>query len=790
MNRKPPQKPGPGARKPADQRGGGARAAAPRRGAQWSEQDPAREDEQRRYEDPIPSRELILEVLAAATGPMTVDDLIGHFQLKRLNQQEALGKRLAAMTRDGQVAPNRRGAYGPVTALHLIPGTVQAHRDGFGFLVPDAGGPDLFLPPRQMRELMNGDRILVRPGAVDERGRTEGIVVEILERASRVMVGRLYVDQGVAYVIPDSPRAQHDLLIPEDALNGATHGQMVVADIVAPPGRRSLPVGRITEVLGEHLAPGMEIEVALRAHNLPYEWPREVEREVARLPDEVRPQDLEGREDLRALPLVTIDGADARDFDDAVYARRVRGGGWQLWVAIADVSAYVTPGSALDQEAYARGNSVYFPRQVIPMLPEKLSNGLCSLNPKVDRLCMVCEMRVAPDGEISQAKFYRAVMRSKARLIYEQVAEALERPAASTIEPAIIADLNTLSETFEALFAARSRRGAIDFEGTETRIVFSDDRKIEAIVPVARTRAHRMIEECMIAANVASARFIEKAKLPTLYRIHQRPDPLKVQALREFLAARGVSLGGGSEPTAMDYAQMLAGTKDRPDARILQMLMLRSLMQAKYDPKNEGHFGLALTHYAHFTSPIRRYPDLLLHRGIIHALGTKRSVVQKLTGSGKKPAFAYDEAAMAAAGAHCSMTERRADEATRDVSTWLKCEFMRHRVGEVFQGRVSSVASFGLFVELEGLYIEGLAHVSCLKNDYYEFDPLRQRLVGSRLKQVYALGQTVRVKVTRVNLDERKIDLDLLPAEPSSGKVQRMESESGAPSGKSKRRRK
>ncbi|ULQ45756.1 ribonuclease R [Flagellatimonas centrodinii] len=761
------------------EKAGIAPSRTPRGGAPaWQAADQAFEAEQQRYEDPIPSRQLILEVLGAADGPMTVDELIGHFGLGKLSQQDALGKRLGAMTRDAQVAQNRRGAFGPVTSMHLIPGTVQAHRDGFGFLVPDAGGGDLFLPPRQMRELMNGDRVLVRPGVQDERGRTEGIVVEVLERASRSIVGRLHVDQGIAYVIPDHPRIQHDLLIPEDALAGAEHGQMVMADIIEPPGRRTLPVGRVTEILGDHLAPGMEIAVAVRAHNLPHQWPEAVEREVAAIPDTVRPQDCEGRVDLRDLPLATIDGADARDFDDAVYARKTPTG-WRLWVAIADVSAYVVPGTALDREAFERGNSVYFPRQVIPMLPEKLSNGLCSLNPQVDRLCMVCEMRVLADGEVAQSRFYRAVMRSHARLIYDDVAAALAQPdgaAAQAMGP-LMEPLQTLSGMFDALFSARQRRGAIDFDSTETKIVFSEARKIEAIVPVTRNRAHRMIEECMIAANVEAGRYIEKTKLPTLYRIHQKPDPLKVQTLRDLLAVRGLKLGGGAEPEASDYAAMLASAQGREDTQVLQTLMLRSLMQARYEPGNAGHFGLALTHYAHFTSPIRRYPDLLLHRGIAHAI-ERRKVAD----------FAYSEQEMTAAGAHCSMTERRADEATRDVATWLKCEFMRHRVGEEFDGTVTSVASFGLFVELDGLYIDGLVHVSNLRNDYYEFDPARQRLVGSRSKQTYALGQPVRIKVVRVNLDERKIDLELLPMAGGSSDV-KLDKEQSRPSPRGNKRK-
>jgi len=727
-------------------------------GRDWQQLDAEYAQEQTRYADPIPSRKLILDTLAEHEGPLTLDELIGIFDLGRLTQQEALSKRLVAMVREGQLAVNRRGAYGPVTQMNLVAGSVQAHRDGFGFLIPDAGGKDIFLSPRQMRSLMNGDRVLVRVVGLDYKGRPEGVVAEVIERVSRSVVGRLHVERGVSYVIPDNPRVQQDLLIPADDLarSGAHHGQMVVAEIVEPPGHRTLPVGKITEILGDHLAPGMEIEAAIRAHNLPYEWPEAVEREAAAIPDTVQPEQIEGREDLRKLPLVTIDGIDARDFDDAVYARRERKG-WTLWVAIADVSAYVKPDAPLDREALKRGNSVYFPQRVIPMLPEKLSNGLCSLNPDVDRLCMVCEMRVMPDGEVSKSRFYEGVMRSKARLIYEDVAEILDNPNGDKAQhrAELVPHLQTLNDVFEALFAARSRRGAIDFESTETKILFSGERKIDRIVPVKRNRAHRLIEECMIAANVESAKLVEKAKLPNLYRVHEDPDAMKVATLREFLGLKGLSLGGGDKPKAGDFAKVLEQAKGRPDLVLIQTVLLRTLMQARYSPVNVGHFGLALTHYAHFTSPIRRYPDLLLHRAIKHAIAKRRLLR-------KKPDFIYTQEQMEAFGTHCSMTERRADEATREVTTWLKCEYMSHHVGEEFDGTVASVAPFGLFVELDGLYVDGLVHVSTLKNDYYEFDDRTHRLRGSRGGTSYGLGDRLRIKVARVNLDERKIDLELI----------------------------
>ncbi|MCK9193215.1 MAG: ribonuclease R [Nevskia sp.] len=738
----------------------------------WRAADPDFANEATRYANPLPSRNHILRTLAESAEPMTLDELIAHFSLNKLNEQEAFTKRLVAMGREGQVHPaDRRGAYravltddgepvsAPSRVSTYVDGKIAAHRDGYGFLIPDAGnGPDVFLSPRQMASLMNGDRVRVRITGTDSRGRREGALVEVLERGTTQIVGRLQAGTGNAVgvftVVPSNPR-QSEILIPATELGGARHGQMVVAALVSPPGERTLPVGRIAEILGEHLAPGMEIQAAIRAHNLPFEWPEGVEAEAEAYGPVVRPEQWAGRKDLRELPLMTIDGADARDFDDAVYAEAVkgwRGGGWKLWVAIADVSAYVLPGTALDGSATERGTSVYFPNNVIPMLPEALSNGLCSLNPDVDRLCMVCEMRVSKDGEVSKASFYEAVMRSKARLIYEDVAAMVETPdgEAAQAKPELLPRLQTLRAVFEALFAAREVRGAIDFESTETKIVFGTERKIEKIVPVKRNVAHRMIEECMIAANVESAKLVEKHGMPALYRVHAEPDGDKVALLREFLAGRSLRLGGGATPVAGDYAKLLTSLKGRDDAGLIQTVILRSLMQACYQPDNTGHFGLALTHYAHFTSPIRRYPDLLLHRAIKHIL--KR---------GKAKSFIYTLDQMQALGAHCSMAERRADDATRDVNTWLKCEFMHHRVGEEFDGIVISVASFGLFVELEGLYIEGMLHVSNLKGDYYEFEPKHQRLIGSRSRQVYALGERLRVKVIRVSLDERKIDLDL-----------------------------
>ena len=656
-------------------------------------------------------------------------------------------------------APKRAAAATPAKASKPpavgdeLSGRVSAHRDGFGFVVVDGPGEDVFLPQREMRGLMTGDRVKVRLVGVEANGRLSGEFLTMLSTAPRFVVGRLRREQGRWLVTPDNQKAQpFELAIASGDLGSATEGQVVRAEIISQPGSRSQMAGRISEVVGEHLAPGLEIEIALRRHDLPHEFPAEVEREAEAFGPEVRAADTEGRVDLRKLPLVTIDGIDARDYDDAVYAETQRGG-YRLLVAIADVSAYVEPGTPLDEEATKRGTSVYFPRRVIPMLPEALSNGLCSLNPKVDRLCLVCDMKLDKDGTVSAAKFYEAVMCSQARLIYEDVSVMLAEPKGelARAHAKLLPQLQALDAVFEVLFAARQKRGAIDFEGQETKFEFTDDRKIERIVPVQRTRAHRLIEECMIAANIEAAKFVSSRETPALHRVHERPDPQRVVMLKDFLAGRALTLGGGDDPQAKDFAAVTEAARGRPDTGLIHMMILRTMAQARYAPEPLGHFGLALEHYAHFTSPIRRYPDLLLHRAVKHVVKRR-----------KPKNFTYSYEQIEALGLHCSMTERRADEATRDVSSWLKCEFMSHRVGEVFEGVISAVTSFGAFVDLSGLYIEGLVHISALGDEPYQFDPKAQHLVGRRSGHRYALGQPIRVQVVRVNLEERKIDL--LPA--------------------------
>lgn len=714
--------------------------------------DPHAAREAAKYENPIPSREFIMALLEREGRPLNRDKIARALKLKSEEQQEGLRRRLRAMERDGQLIFNRRGHYGLVSKMDLVRGRVIGHADGFGFLVPEEGGDDLFLSAREMHRVLHGDRVVARVSGVDRRGRREGAIVEVLEHANREIVGRYFFDKGVGFVVADNKRINQDILIPGDQAYGAQSGQLVQVQMLEYPSKHHQAIGRIIEILGDHMAPGMEIELAIRAHDLPREWSILVDEEVSHLPRDVPEAAKQGRTDLREMPLVTIDGEDSMDFDDAVYCER-HGKGWRLVVAIADVSSYVEPGSALDAEARVRGNSVYFPGRVIPMLPEALSNNLCSLNPDVDRLCMVCDMTISPTGKLTKYRFYQAVMRSAARLTYTKVASMLVDgdKALRKEYQAVLPHLEDLYGLYKVLLGQRLKRGAIDFDSTETRVVFGEGKKIEKIVPVERNDAHRLIEECMLMANVATANYLEKGKIPIIYRVHEGPKAEKLTALREFLGEVGLSLKGGDKPQAGDYAKLLNQVKDRPDAHLIQTVMLRSLSQAVYSPDNQGHFGLSYEAYTHFTSPIRRYPDLLVHRAIRHLVARQ-----------KPKEFRYGTEDMVVLGEHSSMTERRADEATRDALDWLKCEYMMDRVGEEFDGIVSSVTSFGLFIELRDIYVEGLVHITNLKSDYYHFDPVKHRLVGERTRKIYRLTDKVRVQVIRVDLDDKKIDFELI----------------------------
>lgn len=713
--------------------------------------DPYYAREAKKYSEPIVSREYIMQYLQDIDKLVTFTSLLQAFVIKP-EQTKALQFRLQAMVRDGQLMRDRKGRYGLVNKLELIAGRIQGHPDGFGFVIPDGGGEDLFLSAGQMRNVLHGDRVLVHCVGRDKRGRPEGTIVEVLERAAKDVVGRLFFEQGIYFIEPDNKRMSQSIMIPVDKLADAKPGQIVVVEIQAYPSKRSPALGVVREILGEHRAPGMEIDIAIRSHEIPVQWPQQVLVQTKQLSDEVQAADRQGRADLRKLNFVTIDGADARDFDDAVYCEARPKGGWKLFVAIADVSYYVRPNSALDNEAILRGTSVYFPGSVIPMLPEKLSNGLCSLNPLVDRLVLVCEMTLSTQASVQQYRFYPAVIHSKARLTYAEVAAMLvdNDTALRRQYAALYSSLEILYSLYKVLHENRRQRGAIEFEIPETRILFAKDKKIEKIIPVMRNDAHRLIEECMLLANVCAARFVLKYEVPALFRVHDKPPTEKIMQVREFLAELGLQLKGGKSPQPIHYVHLLESVAARPDRQMIQTILLMSMSQAVYSPHNIGHFGLAYKTYTHFTSPIRRYPDLLTHRAIHHILARQ-----------EKQDFLYSPSEMEVLGERCSTAERRADEATRDAISWLKCEYMLDKVGEEFAGIVSGVTNFGLFVTLQDIYIDGLVHVTSLHNEYYHFEAAKHRLIGERSHKVYRLGDTLRVLVARVDLDDRKIDLEL-----------------------------
>ncbi|MCK3658390.1 exoribonuclease R [Pasteurellaceae bacterium Pebbles2] len=736
--------------------------------------DPNYQQEQSKYENPIPSREFILQIIRDYNSPMSRDEIVQAFDLQDEDQIEGMRRRLRAMENDGQLVFTKRKRYALPEKLDLLKGTVVGHRDGYGFLELESSvksavkNKDLFIPNNQMQKVMHGDFVLAQPSGFDRKGRQEVRIVRVLESRKKQIVGRFFLEDGIGYVVPDDSRIGRDILIPNEHRAGARMGQVVVVELKPRTASFSQPVGMITEILGDNMAKGMEVEIALRNHDIPHTFPPAVLKTVKKLSEDVPEEAKVGRVNLRDLPLVTIDGEDARDFDDAVHCRKEKNG-WRLWVAIADVSYYVRLRTALDTEARNRGNSVYFPNRVVPMLPEILSNGLCSLNPQVDRLCMVCEMELSDKGELKGYKFYEAVMNSHARLTYTKVAKILDGDEELRERyTALVPHLEELHAMYNALLDARHLRGAIDFETIESKFIFNEMGRIERIEAVQRNDAHKIIEECMILANIAAANFMERHQEPALYRIHAGPSEEKLTAFRAFLAELGLSLRGGIKPTTADYAELLSQVKDRPDSELIQTMLLRSLSQAVYNADNIGHFGLALTEYAHFTSPIRRYPDLSLHRGIKYLLAKQKGLKRKTTETG---GYHYNLDEMDELGDHCSMTERRADDATREVADWLKCEFMQDHVGDEFSGVVSSVTSFGLFVRLDDLFIDGLVHISTLDNDYYKFDAAGQRLIGENSGMLYRLGDKVRVKVEAVSLEQRQVDFSLVSTERTPRRV-------------------
>ncbi len=708
------------------------------------------------YRHPVPDARVITQVLESAGVPMTLEALTAALDVKGPKAARALQERLRKMAASGRLLVNRSGEYCLLEKIGAVTGIVSAHRDGFGFLLPEDGTADVYLPFQEMRSLLHGDRVAVRVDGHGRGGRRSGTVVEILERGKHSVVGTYQRDHGIGYVV-ETGRSPHHFLVPDHQRAGAQPGQLVKLEITEYPGARKEAQGKIVRLLGNLDDPGMATEVAIELFELPVAWNSGARKLAGSLGDRVSPADKKGRTDLRDTPLVTIDGEDARDFDDAVFAEPVEDG-WRLLVAIADVSHYVNPGDALDTEAVRRGTSVYFPDRVVPMLPESLSNGLCSLKPDVDRLCVVCEMHVTGQGKVSRSKFYKAVMRSKARLTYTQVNNAHEghgRPGKKIGQ--LRPQLDALYAVYRALERARHKRGALDLELPETRISLDDKGRIETIAPLLRNDAHRLIEECMIAANVEAAKYLKHHRLPTLYRVHPAPEQERFEELRLLLQALGIKVAAQTQSNPRQLNKVLRELRGRPDFQIMAVAVLRSMSRALYQPKNEGHFGLALSHYAHFTSPIRRYPDLLVHRGLSH-----------LIEGGKPGAFRYDMAAMESLGLSCSSHERRADDATRHVEARYKCIYIQNHVGDVLPGVVTGVTPFGLFVTISDLYVEGLVHVTSLRNDYYHTEHGGLRLTGERTGASFGLGDVVRVRVMRVNVDEARIDLTIEMPEDSN----------------------
>lgn len=715
-----------------------------------------RSNDDKPYEHKVPDRNALQKVLTDKGRPMDYDELASHFGLSDRKQKRALTDVLGKLLKSGQVLLNRSEEYCLAERLHLIPGKVSAHRDGFGFLMPDDGGEDMFLSPRQMQLVMHGDRVAGRVINRSPRG-AEGKVIEILERANAEVAGRYIRERGIGLVIPDNPKLTQRILIPQGERGEAKPGEMVVVRILDYPTMEGQATASVVQVLGAPGQTGMPTDLAIHAHSIPYKWPEAVVEEASDFGTSVPTRAKQGRKDLRDLPLVTIDGADARDFDDAVLAQR-KGDGWRLIVAIADVAHYVQPGSAIDNEAISRATSVYFPDRVVPMLPEVLSNGLCSLNPKVDRLCMVCDMTVSETGEVTRASFYDAVMRSKARLTYSEVAGYLDGGRGNKAIAGDVAEsVDQLHALYQQFARRRAKRGAIELDLPQLRIRMSDDGEVEAIVSAPRNDAHKLIEECMIAANVQAALYISRKKVQALFRVHAKPDEERFNEFRLYMISLGFQVSHAAHPKPRELRRLMASAQERPDAYAINMALLRSFAHAEYTPENIGHFGLALDAYAHFTSPIRRYPDLLVHRAIRH-----------MTGGGKARQYIYDAERMIQLGKLTSERERRAEEATREVEALLKCQFMQKHLGGQFSGLISGVTHFGLFVQITDLQVDGLVHVSSLRNDYYEHEPEKQRLIGSRTGKEYALGDSVEIIVDRVDLESRQIDFVLYDSERSS----------------------
>jgi len=724
----------------------------------WDQiRDPFAEREAEKYNHPITSRECIVDYLTTSAEGKTLDQLQAAFCLNTAFEKEALRRRIRAMVRDGQLTKNRKKQYQLIPTGDPIVGRVVGEKNGTGFLKPEEGGNPIFLSAYEMRQVFTGDIAEVRITNIDPDHRREGQIVNVLKRELKTIVGRFFSKGQVGFVEPSNLRIPQEIIIPDEEQHGAKTGQVVMAEIVIPPSINAPAIAKITKILGDYLSPGLEIETTICAYGLPDSWSEEVLKEISTFQTTISDEERRERTDLRDLPFVTIDGADAKDFDDALFCKP-RTNGWDLYVAIADVSHYVQEGSDLDKEAKLRGTSVYFPEKVVPMLPEILSNDLCSLKPQVDRLSLVCQMHIDPAGEVTASQFYAAVIHSHGRLTYNRTADILFQPETllTPEEQALLPHLQELHRVYLQLRGQRERRGALDFEMPEFRIEFDQQRKINQLVPVFHNDVHKIVEDCMIAANVCAAQLLSKNKIPTLYRVHDCPPIDKFNDLKAFMKEFGLSLGNGGLFTSLDYAKLLRTIRPRKDIYLLQTVLLRSLSQATFSLEHDRHFGLAVDAYTYFTSPIRRYPDLLTHRNI-KAFITKNAA--------SKPG---DLATLKALAEHCGTTERRANDASEDVLAFLKCEFMTKKIGQSYSGMITGVTGFGLFIQIGDFLIDGLVHISALEDDYYLFEATRHRLVGRRTQKTYRLGDHLKVKVAKVNLEGRQIDLIIEKEEPTA----------------------
>ncbi len=668
-------------------------------------------------------------------------DISKSLGLEKKKLSSALGMRLKAMVRDGQLIQNKKLKYEIDRYSELVSGSVLAHRDGYAFVRPESGGADIYLGQKEARCVFHGDTVLVKLIGKDKKSRPSGKLVEVLERGATEFIGEYFEEKSVAYVKAKDRRISQKIVL-KQKLADVVNGALVNVVIVTQPTRVSGPIGEVNEVLGDALSPSGEVDLVIRKHQLPYKWSKPVVTEVTKIARHIEETEFATRRDLRDLAFVTIDGADAQDFDDAVFVQSAAGNK-KLYVAIADVSHYVLPDSFIDNEARDRGTSVYFPDRVVPMLPEELSNGICSLVPNEDRLVLVCEMVVTPAGKIISSEFYSGIICSHARLIYEDVQDWLDgdEHALGTTSLAAKNNLLGLYQVFDSFKKAKDRRGALEIGTVEPKFTLNSRGEIENIEASVRVDAHKIIEECMIAANTVAANFLLEKNSNSLFRVHELPGEEKVQALTAFLKLMGINLGVTEKLESRHYASVLKVAKDRKERRVIETMVLRSLKLAAYSEKNSGHFGLGLDSYTHFTSPIRRYPDLMVHRAI------------------KSGGATQDKKDVEELALQCSNFERRAELASRDVIAYLKCQYMRDKIGEEFSGLVTATTDFGLFVELADIFIEGLVHVTSLPSDYYIYSEGAHSLRGRKSGAIFSLGQLLKVVVSGVSVDERKIDL-------------------------------